>query len=315
MSSKISVLIRIHDFSQLSLFEQALDSLAAQTYKDVEPIILAQNASPENLSQIKGLVSERFQKPRTMAEYQLHTLSVSNGQDARSALLNLGLKNASGRYVAFLDFDDLIEPDAYLLLIEAVNSSKAAVAVGGSKVVFIEKYGGQWVQTKEIKPFEWGKNKADLFRENFIPIHSFVLDRNIISDTDLYFDESMVLCEDYEFLLRLAAKYPFNFLNLSRLVAIYRARIDAGNTNPSFSLSPTSKDKERLAAAEHSISQRKSALIANMSADEIQNLGTPSKKPLKDIRAKIAAALAYFPPLQKSIRSIARKIGIAERKF
>lgn len=51
-----------------------------------------------------------------------------------------------------------------------------------------------------------GDGLLALLRQNFCPIHSFVLDRSKVDPEDLYFDQTMWRDEDYDFLIRICAR-------------------------------------------------------------------------------------------------------------
>jgi len=315
VNSRISVLIRIHCYTDLGLLEEAVASVAVQDYADLEIVLLAQNASEAELQTLHHILRRLFLEQHPGGSVQIHNLKVDPPKDSRSALLNLGLKTATGAFLAFLDFDDLLKVGAYTSLVQSLGKSQAVLAAGGATVVYSSKVNGQWKLGKEISPFSWGQGLADLFKENFIPIHSFVLNRSLIDENDLFFDESLVLCEDYDFLLRLAAKYRFDFSLLKSNFAIYRAREDGSNTNPSFSLNPSSKERALLAAANAAITYRKSELVSKMSPAMRASLEKTSKKVLIGPRAKIGDFLKRFPQLKERLGSLARKVGIKERKF
>ena len=74
------------------------------------------------------------------------------------------------------------------------------------------------------------RSRADLFIDNFIPFHSYVLDRDRIPPHLLEFDETLDRLEDYEFLVKLAVSVPFDFKNQGHPVCEYRIRDDGSNT-------------------------------------------------------------------------------------
>src|SRR5205085_12261957 len=117
--------------------------------------------------------------------YQILTVAVPPGVDGRSTLLTRGIERASGRYLAFLDDDDLVYQHGYTTLVAQLKAGGCAVAVGGCRMAKIKEVGGSWfVETKET-PFTWGRTRNDLLRDNFIPIHSYVIDRARVEPRDL----------------------------------------------------------------------------------------------------------------------------------
>ena len=65
---------------------------------------------------------------------------------------------------------------------------------------------------------------TEMLIENFCPIHSFVLDRNLVDPSDLFFEERISRLEDYDFFLRICSKYPTWFESRSRVTAVYNWR-------------------------------------------------------------------------------------------
>jgi hypothetical protein len=160
---------------------------------------------------------------------QIWNYSASEPKDARSALLNLGIKNASGRYMTILDFDDVIYNDGYAKLIRELQDSGCAIAFGKVIMKFIDVF-EDCVLCERIQDRFSGDNVIDLFEDNFCPIHSFVIDRAAVNSDDLYFDEELDKLEDYNFLIRCCAKYLSSFRLKDSVVGEYYAKNDGSNT-------------------------------------------------------------------------------------
>ena len=149
--------------------------------------------------------------------------------DGRSALLNHGINHAQGRYLAFLDYDDVLYPEAYTMLTERLRATQAAVAFGGiyiSEVDVFETF--SYIKAKKF-PFSW-TNLTDLLRQNFCPIHSFVLDRTMISAQHLFFEPLMNRNEDYDFLIRICAQCHSDFSLAKTYIGTYFLKNDGSNT-------------------------------------------------------------------------------------
>jgi len=70
----------------------------------------------------------------------------------------------------------------------------------------------------------------DLFRKNFCPIHSFVIDRQRIPPPYLHFDPAITRAEDYDFLLRICAQFPSDFTLAKTIIGDYFFKTDGSNT-------------------------------------------------------------------------------------
>jgi len=215
---------------RLPLLAEALASLAGQDWPDLEIIAVLQNGTEILKRKVREIVAR--QARTATIKCVVSSVAVPAGEDGRSRLLNSGIEQATGRYLAFLDDDDIVYPHAYQDLIHQLRAGGCAIAVGGCRVAKLRYEQEGWVVVNLETPFSWGRSRLDLFRENFIPINSFVLDRARLDPSDLYFDPKLSMLEDYEFLLRLGGKYEFDFTKQETLVCEYRIRLDGSNTIP-----------------------------------------------------------------------------------
>lgn len=115
-SPKVTVIIPCYNSS--SYIEQCLDSVCAQTLKNID-IILVDDASTDD-TVIKILARAYIDKRITLI-----TLSEQSGSPGRAR--NIGLSLASAPYVAFLDSDDWIEPDMLQNLHESAKRADADI--------------------------------------------------------------------------------------------------------------------------------------------------------------------------------------------
>ncbi len=147
----VSVIVRFHDRGKIAFLDQALFSLATQHYPHVQLIVAVQNGDGQLLKRIETIIGKQpFVIGRNILcvpegvnnlttrgsasdapSHLVLSVDVSEGLDGRSFLLNEGLKAAEGRYLAFLDYDDVVYPHAYEVLISRLNESGKAVALGG----------------------------------------------------------------------------------------------------------------------------------------------------------------------------------------
>lgn len=84
-----------------SFIAETIESVIAQTYPHWE-LLIADDCSPDNLSKIVKKYEEKDHRVKYLKMEK-------NGGPANAR--NLALRNAKGRYVAFLDSDDLWHPD------------------------------------------------------------------------------------------------------------------------------------------------------------------------------------------------------------
>ena len=218
---EISVIVRTHKIERLSCLRRAILSLSVQKLVKIEMIISAQRFSTEKISLLKEVIDSEVGTRSAIFSYKIiNTDSSDKHSDLRVELLNNGIKEASCRYIAFLDDDDLMYHFAYSQLIDDLELTKAAIAFGRCvRVEGIEK-NGIFYPTNKKRPYV-GSSKLELIIDNFCPIHSYVIDRNVVLTEDLFFDDLSYILEDYRLLLRLASKYKFTFMSMEEDICEY----------------------------------------------------------------------------------------------
>ncbi|MEJ7708834.1 MAG: glycosyltransferase family A protein [Pyrinomonadaceae bacterium] len=173
-NATLSTIIRCHQRERLPLLEEAIFSLAIQYWHDIELVIVLQNGTDEIAQEVDHII--RLQPWTSTPLYRILSVHIPAGVDGRSSLLNRGIAEATGRFLAFLDDDDVVYQNGYTTLIEQLRSSGHVIAIGGCRAARIQFIANHWfVKTKDI-PFGWGRSRLDIFRQNFVPIHSYVID-------------------------------------------------------------------------------------------------------------------------------------------
>lgn len=228
-SNSLHVIVRFHDLARLRELDRALFALVHQFYRPTTIHIVTQRFSDHQLSELERHVAHHRSLPDPVS-ILICNFESSDPPDARSALLNLGLRTSGkGRFFAFLDYDDVIYPEAYQMLIAQLESSDSAIAFGGIVCKHCQVSDTAIVVTQRERRYR-GTGLLDLFRDNFCPIHSFVIDRLKMSDADLFFNERLCRAEDYDFLLRICAKYKSDFSLVSTVIGDYYFKDDGSNT-------------------------------------------------------------------------------------
>jgi glycosyltransferase involved in cell wall biosynthesis len=174
----VSVIIRAHKACDKRLLQQSLHSLATQTYSSIEVVIATDSFESTHLQELANAIGAESWNPKAQA--RVESIDCSDLTDTRSRLLNEGIKRSKGQYLAFLDYDDIVYDEAYKSLIEELETSGKGVAAGGTRVAEVTwKDGVLEVENYREFPHD-GKSKIDLWKGNFLPIHSFVIDRYVV---------------------------------------------------------------------------------------------------------------------------------------
>lgn len=114
----ISVIVPVYKVERY--LRQCIDSILNQTYRDLE-ILLIDDGSPDRCGEI---CEEYARKDDRIRFFHME----NNGL---SAARNLGLREAKGDYIGFVDSDDWIEPDMYENLLKQLEGNEADISVCG----------------------------------------------------------------------------------------------------------------------------------------------------------------------------------------
>ncbi len=223
----IDVLIRFHDLKGLHRLRRALFSVYCQRYKHVRPVLLLQNMKNWQLHAVEKLVAELDWSSRNVLP-KIISCPIEPGMDGRSRLINIGIAATNAQYIALLDYDDMLFPHAYEVLVAALRRNFASIAFG--RIVVQDEVALGVYDYALARQDNFCKGLLNLFRDNQCPIHSFIIDRNRVDAARLRFDERLNKNEDYDMLLRLCSRYRSDFSAFESIIGLYCLRTDGSNT-------------------------------------------------------------------------------------
>ncbi len=203
------ITVMIRSIGRDKFLTEALASVTLQTYPHIEVLVInAKGKGHPELNQWCG----RF--PLRICE---------TGEPlSRSRAANLGLENAQGDYLIFLDDDDLFDPDHVARLAEILEKKKNFLAAYSG----IRTLSGGSIPCNSEKIYNDPFNPVRLFCHNYIPIHAVLFSRKIV-EYGCSFDENLSLCEDWDFWIQAAQKTEF--FHLDHVSATYQIRESASN--------------------------------------------------------------------------------------
>ncbi len=193
-SYKFSVIVIT--FNRQKFLEGALASLDCQTLRDFEVILVNDNG-------------EHVERLLTDLNFPITYLRLGkNGGPA--AARNAALKLARGRYVTYLDDDDLYLQDHLQCLAQAAEENPGKVVYADAVFILENIRGEERIELNREQRYQHSAySKERLFVDNYIPINTFACPRSVAVSVG-GFDESLNGLEDWDFLLRLAAHTPFH---------------------------------------------------------------------------------------------------------
>lgn len=154
---KVSIIVPIYKVKKY--LASCLDSLTRQTLHEIE-VICINDASPDNISDI---LEEYRQKDK-----RIHIISLSENKGTLHARM-LGIKQAAGTYLMFLDSDDYLDTDACEELYMQMEQNGADVLHFGTSLHFRENVSSDmaaWVEHFLI-PYEGWIEQGNLLNACF----------------------------------------------------------------------------------------------------------------------------------------------------
>lgn len=212
-----SVIIPV--FNRKELLGRAVNSVLSQDFADYE-LIIVDDGSTETL-------------PDIILHPEITVLRKQNG--GVSSARNAGIREASGKYIAFLDSDDEWKKNKLSIQRKFIDENPD---------VRIFQCDEEWIRRGEkVNPKNVHKKiSGDIFLNSLklclVSPSAVVVKREIFDEYGL-FDEKMTVCEDYDLWLRISAKEPFGFLN-DKLIVKY------GGSHEQLSSSKWGMDRFRI---------------------------------------------------------------------
>jgi glycosyltransferase involved in cell wall biosynthesis len=192
----VSVIVRTKD--RPNLLERGLKSITDQNYRPLEIVLVNDGGVELNIDKLKGLI----------IDIPLNYIRLESNR-GRVFAANTGIKNASGKYVCFLDDDDEYYPEHISTLVSAaIQSDYKIVYTDAIKIRRgFNAVTGQ-VEEDELGVFSsYDFSYIDLITENYIPLTTILFTRRILLESGC-FDEEFELYEDWDLLLRVTDRYP-----------------------------------------------------------------------------------------------------------
>lgn len=186
-----TISVCIPTYNRKEYLREALDSILAQTYKDYEIVIVDDGSTDGTEEMIKKLAL-----PITY-----HWQKNSGDAATRNKLIEL----AQGRFIAFLDSDDLYCHDSLERLVTAAQAQEDMVVVYGTYTA-IDKNGN--IRRRRKKTSHSGFITEHLFQEILAHPSGSLLPKQMLKQEG-GFDESLPVCSDYDKWLQLSLDYRF----------------------------------------------------------------------------------------------------------
>lgn len=186
---KISIIVPVYKVEQF--LPKCIDSILSQTYQDWE-LLLIDDGSPDN----SGKICDEYAKKDT----RIRVFHKENG--GVSSARNLGVDNAIGEWITFIDSDDYIQPGFLEGLYAPIAQGEEVDFVHGGCV---NVKNGEIVSINQSYEYYVGVDKNILFQKlRGLTVSKLFRLENVKHWSDgqqLRFDEKMRIAEDMAFTL------------------------------------------------------------------------------------------------------------------
>lgn len=152
MKSLISIIVPVYNSEDY--LEACIQSLRQQSYKKLELIFINDGSEDKSLS-----ILEKYQR----IDERIKVINQSN--KGASAARNIGLDNANGEYIGFVDADDCVEKNMFADLFKTLKDNNTELAMCNFK---IQKYDG----SIELNSLPWENGEVLSYkkiREDLVP--------------------------------------------------------------------------------------------------------------------------------------------------
>jgi glycosyltransferase involved in cell wall biosynthesis len=195
---KVSVVIPAYNAAPF--IERTLDSVLAQGFADLEVIVVDDGSTDDT----RDIVSA-MDRPIVL---------VRGPQRGVSLARNAGIRLSVGEYVAFMDHDDLWEPDKIRRQVEALDAEpRAGLVFTQARMMERGRLTRVFPLIADEAPF-LANAYENLVHENYIPMSSVMVRRASLPGLDGSgpFDPQLQLAEDWDLWLRIAQRHSIVYI-------------------------------------------------------------------------------------------------------
>lgn len=190
------VSVIVPTYNRPDMLVETLRSILNQTYSNYE-IIIVNDAGVG----VENVVTFLNQAGRMT--YVRHGRNLG-----LAAARNTGIKMAKGKYIAYLDDDDLYYPDHLETLVQFLEGNDYKVAYTDAYRAYQKKVNGRYAVVKQDVPYSFDFDDDRILLENFVPVLCFMHEKSCLDEVGC-FDEDLTTQEDWDLWIRLSRKFKF----------------------------------------------------------------------------------------------------------
>ena len=195
MNPEISVIVPV--FNKEKYLKKCIESILNQDIKNIE-LILVNDGSSDN----SGLICDSYSKKDSRVKV------IHKENQGVSTARNIGIKNAKGKYISFIDSDDWIDKDMYKEILNIFYTQDVDFVKCSAKIVYNNNgmkgptnIDGGFYSKDKIKSYIYPRLviSEQLATNAVVSASTCVYNRKFINDNNIFFDEEMRHFEDLMF--------------------------------------------------------------------------------------------------------------------
>lgn len=188
------VSVIVPTFNRPEMLSHAISSIQNQTFSCCEIIVVNDAGDPveDRLNQFKD---------RSRINYVRHAFN-----RGLAASRNSGIRLARGKYIAYLDDDDLFYHDHLEKLVNFLETTEYKVAYTDAYRAHQVMQSGKYIVTKRDIPYSYDFDYDRILYSNFVPVLCFMHEKACLDGVG-GFDETLNRHEDWDLWIRLSRKY------------------------------------------------------------------------------------------------------------
>lgn len=244
MNNEILVSVVIPCYNCEKYIYETIQSVLNQTYKNIEIIVVNDGSTDKSKEIILSFKDDRikyiYQENRGVASAR-----------------NKGIMNASGKYIALLDSDDIFLKEKIAVQIEIAEKYNKDLIF--TNAFIIDEKNGKILGSTSGFLFNDKKPLESLFKRNNLITSSALIRKKVFYEIGLFSVDPLLdgVTEDYEFWLR-CAEAGYKFYKVNRPLIKYRITSDSLSANKIIM-----KKKEYYVLRKYSNSKKISKKIKN----------------------------------------------------
>ena len=194
-TNKPLITIIIPVYNTAKYLPQCLDSVINQTYQNLEIICIDDGSTDDS-----GKIINQYAKKDPRIK------SIHQSNQGQSAARNIGLTQATGEYISFVDSDDQIKP-SFISELYSLYRPRISVTVCGHEFHFIKTNTSKNVYQTELKPRKKNEShkgytiKLLALDGRMYSCNNKLFRASIIKQHNISFDTKLNFAEDTKFVL------------------------------------------------------------------------------------------------------------------